>query len=153
MSKSVGNVLDPFQLIEQYGVDYFRYFMVSEIVFGNDGDFSHEAFCRRINSDLANDLGNLVQRITTMIQRHCEGKIPQFGDFTAEDETLLAASGGALDLVRQQIERQNLKAVCEIIIGIAKLGNKYIDMQAPWGLVKTDINRMNTVLYVLAEVG
>jgi methionyl-tRNA synthetase len=98
MSKSVGNVLDPFQLLDQYGMDYLRYFLVAEVPFGNDGDFTHEAFTNRINSDLANDLGNLAQRALTMIEKHCEGKIPEHGPLTDEDEALLKAAEDALSV-------------------------------------------------------
>eukprot|EP01038_Epipyxis_sp_PR26KG_P015848 gene15848-21471_t len=151
MSKSVGNVLDPQDLIDRYGLDYVRYFMVSEINFGNDGDFSHEAFFNRINSELANDIGNLVQRVTVMIQKHCESKIPSPGDLTSEDKTLLNESKITIDTINQCLNEQNMKGISDAIINISKLGNKYIDVQAPWKLLKTDFNRMKTVLYVLTE--
>jgi len=151
MSKSVGNVLDPFDLLNTYGLDYLRYFMVAEVPFGNDGDFSSEAFAIRCNADLADDVGNLAQRVLIMVQKNCDNKIPAPGPLTAEDVALLAAAEEALGLARKQVEVQNLKGMCETIIAVSKLGNKYIDVQAPWSLRKNDVPRMYTVLYVLAE--
>lgn len=151
MSKSVGNVVDPFKLIDIYGKDYLRYYLISEVSFGNDGDFSHESVYNRINSDLANDLGNLVQRITTMIYKNCDGKVPFPNEFTKEDEALLQSSIDLLDITREHASAQNLKSMCESIINVSKLGNRYIDHQAPWILLKNDIPRMHTVLYVLIE--
>lgn len=169
MSKSVGNVLDPLELLNKYGKDYLRYFLVAEVPFGNDGDFSDSGFALRVNSDLANDVGNLAQRALTMIDKHCDGKIPQPGQsevpakiveeeevdlscLTPEDHELLAASAKALDEVRILYDKQALKPMCEAIINISKLGNKYIDVQAPWTLKKNnDIARMHTVLYTLVE--
>lgn len=151
MSKSIGNVLDPIALIEQYSLDYLRYFLVAEVPFGQDGDFSHDAFVLRINSDLANDVGNLAQRCLTMVAKNCDGCIPAPGELSVEDEAILAAAAEALAVTRRHVDSQNMKAMCETIIGIAKLGNKYIDTQAPWTLRKTDTARFHTVLYVLAE--
>ena len=152
MSKSIGNVLDPFLLIEKYGVDYVRYFLVADIPFGNDGDFTEEAFILRINSNLANDFGNLAQRVLSMIVKNCEGVIPAPGDFTEEDVAILGLADGALEAMRAHCEVQSLHKLCEEAILLARAGNKYIDTQAPWTLSKTDLPRMRTVLYVLAEV-
>ena len=152
MSKSVGNVLDPFELIEKYGVDYLRYFLISEIPFGNDGDFSHQSFVTKINSNLANDFGNLAQRVLVMIQKNCDAKVPKPGPFTQEDILLLQHSQDALLQMREHFSTQSLSKACEVAIGLARAGNKYIDVQAPWTLRKTDFPRMETVLYVLVEV-
>ena len=89
MSKSVGNVIDPMALIDTYGLDQFRYFLLREVPFGQDGNYSHEAIVNRTNSELANDLGNLAQRSLSMIAKHCEGLVPQPGEFTAEDLSLI----------------------------------------------------------------
>lgn len=152
MSKSLGNVLDPFELISQYGVDYVRYFMAAEINFGNDGDFSHDSFCSKINSELSNDFGNLLQRVLTMIKKNCDGKVPEYGDFVEDDLIVLKSVKDSLPLIRSQIKKQNIKGACDSIIDLAKKGNKYIDTQAPWVLLKTDKPRVFTVLYVLLEV-
>ena len=104
-----------------------------------------------ILSELANDFGNLAQRVLSFIGKNCESKIPTPGDLTPEDIALLAAAKDSLFQARAHVNTQNLKGMCEVIINVAKLGNKYIDVQAPWTLRKTDEARMRTVLYVLAE--
>lgn len=152
MSKSVGNVLDPVELINLYGVDYLRYYMAAEINFGNDGDFSHDLFCTKINSELANDLGNLAQRTLTMIGKHCDSLIPIPGEFKSEDLEILETLKESISLTRSHVRQQSIKSYCDTIIQLARLGNKYIDTQAPWVLVKTDKERMYTVLYVLMEL-
>lgn len=152
MSKSVGNVLDPFELIDKYGVDYVRYFMASEFHFGNDGNFCHEAFCNRINIDLANDLGNLAQRAMTLIERHTGGIVPAPGTFTSEDEEVLTALRTNAAAVEGHLKQLGVKFACDEVISLAKLGNKYIVVQAPWELAKTDSERLRTVLFVLMEV-
>lgn len=152
MSKSIGNVLDPFELLDTYGKDYLRYFLVSEVPLGNDGDFTHEAFLNRINSDLANDVGNLAQRALSFVHKSCDGVVPAPSTLTDADKALLQATSDALITAREQMAVQNLKGMCETVIGVAKLGNKYIDVQAPWTLKKNgETERMNTVLYVLTE--
>ena len=152
MSKSVGNVLDPFELIDKYGVDYVRYFMASEFHFGNDGNFCHDAFCNRINVDLANDLGNLAQRAMTLVERHSGGIVPAPGAFTVEDEEVLTALRNNAAAVEKHLHQLGVKHACDEILSLAKLGNKYIVVQAPWELAKTNPERCRTVLYVLMEV-
>lgn len=153
MSKSLGNVIDPFELISKYGVDYVRYYMAAEIAFGNDGDFNEGTFNIRINSDLANDVGNLAQRVLTLIQKHCDSIIPTPGVLTPEDEDMISKSVNTLPLIRDCMQCQNIKQACELIMNISKHGNKYIDTAAPWNLRKTEAGteRMQTVLYVLLE--
>ena len=154
MSKSIGNVLDPFELINKYGVDYLRYYLATEIHFGNDGDFSDESFANRINSDLANDIGNLVQRVLTMISKNCDGKIPSpaLKTLTQEDRDVLVEASNLLPDIRDHMFSQNIKSCNELIVNLAKIGNRYIDTQAPWALLKTDQERMRAVLYVLTEL-
>ncbi len=151
MSKSLGNVVSPFELIEKYGLDQTRYFLLREITFGNDGDFSHAAMVRRINHDLANDYGNLAQRVLSMIAKNCGGKVPEPGPLTAEDEALLAAAHGLLDRVRGCMAEIAAHRALELIWEVCGDGNRYVDAQAPWALRKTDPARMATVLWVLAE--
>jgi methionyl-tRNA synthetase len=152
MSKSLGNVIAPHDLVARYGVDQARYFMLREVPFGNDGNFSHEGALNRINSELANGLGNLSQRSLSMIYKNCDGKIPECGALTKEDEALLsAAQNDMLTKVRAHLDEQQFHKAIEIIMNVTNDANAYIDHQAPWGLKKTDPERMNTVLYVLAE--
>ncbi|MEF2074340.1 methionine--tRNA ligase [Consotaella aegiceratis] len=152
MSKSVGNVIDPFALVETYGLDPLRYFLLREVPFGQDGSYSHEAIVNRINSDLANDLGNLAQRSLSMIGKHCEGRVPQPGAFTEADETLLGAARGLLERARLMMDRQEIHQVLGALFQVVSDANRYFAVQEPWALRKTDIGRMNTVLYVTAEV-
>ena len=152
MSKSLGNVLDPFELLDKYGVDYLRYFLVADIPFGNDGDFTDDVFITRVNSNLANDFGNLAQRVLSMIQKNCDGLVPEPGPFTSDDLEVFEASDTALAQMREHVESQSLHRMCEVAINLARMGNKYIDTQAPWTLKKTDPPRMMTVLYVLVEL-
>jgi len=152
MSKSLGNVLDPYELLNIYGKDYLRYFLVAEVIFGNDGDFTHEQFINRINSDLANDIGNLAQRVLTFINKNSNNLIPQPTAILEGDQELLNACRQTYDKCKERMNLQDLKGVCESIVELSKLGNKYIDVNAPWTLKKQgDVERMNTVLYVLAE--
>ena len=152
MSKSLGNVIAPADLIARYGIDGSRYFMLREVPFGNDGDFSHAQALLRINNDLANGLGNLAQRTLSMIAKNCAEKIPAYGDFTAEDKELLSmAQAKMLAAARMEFDRQRFHKALEEIWAVVNAANAYIDTQAPWGLKKTDTARMETVLYVLAE--
>ncbi len=152
MSKSLGNVISPYDLIEQYGLDQSRYFLLREVPFGSDGDFSRAQAVSRINSDLANGLGNLCQRTLSMIAKNCDGKVPSHGDFTAEDKALLdIAQKTMISDLRKYFDQFAFHKGLEHIMKLVYDANAYIDTQAPWGLKKTDVARMGTVLYVLAE--
>jgi methionyl-tRNA synthetase len=151
MSKSLGNFVAPPQLVEQYGVDPVRYFMLRELPFGSDGDFSRRAVVGRINADLANGLGNLAQRVLSMIQSYCGGALPQPGAFKAADENLLAAARGLLAKLRAEMAEQAFSRALEILWQVVGDANRYVDEQAPWTLRKTDTARLGTVLYALAE--
>ena len=152
ISKSLGNVIDPFEIIEEFGLDQVRYFLMREVPFGNDGDFSHTAMINRINSDLANDLGNLAQRSLSMIFKNCDGQIPAVGDFSAEDEKILAQADSLLPQIRDLMERQSINKTLEAIWKVVSDCNVYFAGQAPWALKNTNPERMGTVLYVTAEV-
>ena len=152
ISKSLGNVIDPLQLVVQYGLDPTRYFLMREVPFGNDGDFSHAAMLKRMNHDLANDYGNLVQRVLSMIARNCGGRLPEPGALTGEDDELLAAAHALLPSVRQCMVEIAPHRALEQIWEVISRANRYVDAQAPWALRKTDEPRMRTVLWVLAEV-
>ncbi|HEU0070428.1 MAG TPA: methionine--tRNA ligase [Alphaproteobacteria bacterium] len=151
ISKSLGNVIDPIKLVETYGLDAVRYFLLREVPFGNDGDFSHKQMINRINADLANSFGNLAQRTLSMIAKNCDGKVPQPGAFSADDEALLAQSEELLGKLRENFAKQVFHDGLEEIWVVVRAANAYVDTQAPWTLRKTDPARMATVLYVLAE--
>lgn len=153
MSKSLGNVISPYDLIHKYGVDNSRYLLMSLIPFGNDGDFAHDLAVQRINSNLANGLGNLAQRTLSFIYKNCGGVLPAPADLTAEDKALLTrAQTDMLVAVRVELDRQRFDKALDIIFSVVSDANIYIDAQAPWSLKKTDTVRMGTVLYVLVEV-
>jgi methionyl-tRNA synthetase len=152
MSKSVGNVIDPFDLANTYGVDQIRYFFLREVPFGQDGSYSHEAIINRINADLANDLGNLAQRSLSMISKQLEGVLPQPGEFTLNDQRILELADGMLRFSRDLMNWQQLHKVLDIVWGMIAHTNRYFAGEAPWALAKTDPARQGTVLYVTAEV-
>ncbi|MFM9860593.1 methionine--tRNA ligase [Pseudoxanthobacter sp. M-2] len=152
MSKSVGNVIDPFNLVEHYGVDPVRYFFLREVPFGQDGNYSHDAIVQRINADLANDLGNLAQRSLSMIAKNCEGRVPVTGELTPADEAILARADALLPLCRTAMDRQEIHAALAAIWALVAEANRYFAGEEPWKLRKTDPERMATVLAVTAEV-
>jgi len=151
MSKSLGNFITPQQLVGQYGVDQVRYFMLRELPFGSDGDFSHRAMVARINGDLANDLGNLAQRVLSMVQSYCEGKVPEMGALAAADEALLAAARALLDKLRAEYAEQAFHRALEIAWQVVAEANRYVDQEAPWTLRRTDPARLQSVLWTLVE--
>ncbi|MCU0837536.1 MAG: methionine--tRNA ligase [Rhodospirillales bacterium] len=151
ISKSLGNVIDPNEIVARYGLDAVRYFMLREVPFGADGDFSHRAIVGRINGDLANDLGNLAQRSLSMIQQYCGGVLPDPGPLTDDDRVLLEAAGRLTDRVRGHLERQMFHLALTAIWETVASANVYVDRQGPWALRKSDPPRMQTVLSVLAE--
>ncbi len=151
ISKSLGNVIDPLHLIETYGLDQVRFFLLREMPFGNDGDYNHRAMMGRMNSELANDYGNLVQRILSMVAKNCEGKVPGHATPTVEDRGMLDAAHGALPKVRDALDRQMYHEALETIWEVIRAANAYVDHQAPWALRKKDPLRMESVLWVLAE--
>jgi methionyl-tRNA synthetase len=152
MSKSVGNVIDPFDLIATYGRDPVRYFFLREVPFGQDGSYSHEAIVQRINADLANDLGNLAQRCLTMIARNGGGVVPQPGALSIADKALLAAADALVGEARAAMKEQQLHQVLNAIWTVVADANRSFAAAAPWELAKRDPQRMATVLYVTAEV-
>lgn len=151
MSKSIGNVIDPFAMVEHFGRDQVRYFFLREVPFGKDGNYSHEAIVNRINADLANDLGNLAQRSLSMIAKNCDERMPEPGELSDEDKALLSTGAGLLDEARAAIENQELHRMLNAIWAVVADANRYFAGQEPWALKKSDPARMGTVLWVTAE--
>jgi methionyl-tRNA synthetase len=152
MSKSVGNVVDPFNLADLYGVDQVRYFFLREVPFGQDGNYNHEAIVARINADLANDLGNLAQRSLSMIAKQYQGVLPEPGALTDNDEAILAQADGMIALARTAMATQQIHQALNAVWAVVAEANRYFAGEAPWALAKTDPPRQRTVLYVTAEV-
>ncbi len=152
MSKSLGNVIDPFTMVEHYGLDQVRYFFLREVPFGQDGSYSHEAIVNRTNADLANDLGNLAQRSLSMIAKNCGGVVPAHGEPTEADKAILDQAAAALVTARQAMAEQGIHLALAAIFGVVAEANRYFAAQEPWALKKTDPARMETVLWTTAEV-
>jgi methionyl-tRNA synthetase len=152
MSKSIGNVVDPLALVDLYGLDPVRFFLLREVPFGNDGDFSERALVGRLNRELANDFGNLAQRTLSLIARNCDGLLPAAEQAGEDDDQILAMAQNLPAEVRGHVDRQALHDAIESIWRLIREANAYIDRQAPWALKKTDVPRMEAVLRVLADV-
>ncbi|HEX3505526.1 MAG TPA: methionine--tRNA ligase [Xanthobacteraceae bacterium] len=152
MSKSVGNVIDPFTLADAYGVDQLRYFLLREVPFGQDGNYSHEGIVNRINADLSNDLGNLAQRSLTMVAKQFGGALPNPGAFSTNDQAILATADAMIGKAREAMSTQQLHHVLNAVWAVVADANRYFAGEAPWALAKTDPQRQGTVLYVTAEV-
>ncbi len=153
MSKSLGNVVDPYEVTDRYGVDQFRYFLLREVPFGLDGDFSHAAMVHRVNSDLANDYGNLLNRTLNMIKRYLGGRSPAKGNLTDREHRLVGDIKNALSELDERMERLEFHRALETIWGVINAANKYIDDTAPWTLAKDKgkKDRLGTVLYSVLE--
>jgi methionyl-tRNA synthetase len=155
MSKSVGNVVDPVALVKTFGVDQVRYFLLREVPFGQDGNYTEEGIITRINTDLANELGNLAQRSLSMVAKNLGGVVPEPGEFTAEDTELLATADGLLERVRASFDEQAMHLALEAVWLMLGDANKYFSAQQPWVLRKSeserDLARFRTVLYTTCE--
>ena len=152
MSKSLGNVIDPFALIEEFGVDPVRFFFLREVSFGNDGDFSRDKLVNRSNADLANDFGNLAQRSLSMINKNCDARVPSPQAYSEADTAILLMADEALAKARTSMDQQQIHEAISAIWDVVGEANRYFTAQEPWALKKTDPARMGTVLYVTAEV-
>lgn len=148
ISKSLGNVIDPLVLKEKYGLDQTRYFLLKEVPFGSDGNFSHESMVARINSELANNIGNLIQRTVSMVVKNCDSNVPKQSNNTEE---LLDHGYGLIEKIREKFDNMQFSQVLDLILEFSSKCNIYIDAKAPWTLKKTDPEAMENVLYNLLE--
>ncbi len=151
MSKSVGNVVDPFALVSHYGVDQVRYYFMREVAFGQDGSYSPETIATRINADLANGLGNLAQRSLSMIAKGFEGRVPEPEAFTEADEALLAKADDLYAACRAAMDRQAIKSWLDAVWDVVAEGDRYFANEKPFDKSLTP-ERKGTILYLTAEV-
>ena len=155
MSKSVGNIVDPVTLVDTFGLDQVRYFLLREVPFGQDGSYSEDAIITRINTDLANELGNLAQRSLSMVAKNLDGVVPQPAEFTAADNELLKTADGLPERVRASFDEQAMHLALEAIWLMLGDANKYFSAEQPWVLRKSeseaDQARFRTVLYITSE--
>jgi methionyl-tRNA synthetase len=151
MSKSLGNVVNPLDLIDEYGVDPVRYYLMREMVLGQDANFTMESFTRRYNSDLANDFGNLLSRVSRLIDRNFGGLIPPHGKPTSKEEVIRTGATNAMSNVRQLVNTLRVNEAIEEIMQFTRSVNRYMEEQAPWKLVKRDKTAAGRVLYTAAE--
>jgi methionyl-tRNA synthetase len=151
MSKSLGNILDPIEIINNYGIDQLRYYLVKEVSLGNDGNISMENLKNCINNDLANNYGNLCQRVFTFIKKNCSNKIPKKDKLFDQDKELLNKLKNNVPNLIQFMNTQNLNEYIKLVVSFSFDANKYFNDSEPWSLKSKDPKRMQTILYIISE--
>ena len=152
ISKSVGNIIDPYEIINKYGLDQIRFFLFREVPFGNDGDFSKGAIANRLNADLSNNYGNLVQRITTFCVKNCNSYIKNNSNFTKTDKNLIEFMNLKFDEYNRFMNEEKIDKSIKCVFELLSETNVYIDTEAPWNLKKTNKDRMNDVLFLTLNI-
>lgn len=151
MSKSLGNIVNPLDLIDEYGIDAVRYYLMREMVLGQDANFTMESFVKRYNSDLANDFGNLLNRVSGLIGKNFDGTVPDIGQLTSAEDEIKNTSEALDGKVRELIRQLRLNEAIEATLQLVRLVNKYLEHQAPWKVAKEDLGRAGTILYTATE--
>ncbi len=151
MSKSLGNILDPIEIIKNYGTDQLRYYLVKEVSLGNDGSISMENLKNCINNDLANNYGNLCQRVFSFIKKNCSNKIPKVKKFIDSDNKLLNQLKNNIPNLIKLINNQNLNEFIKIVVSYSFDANKYFNDSEPWAVKKSDPERMKVILFTTCE--
>ena len=151
MSKSLGNILDPIEIINEYGIDQLRYYLVKEVSLGNDGSISMENLKNCINNDLANNFGNLCQRVFTFVKKNCDNKIPKGNKLDTKDEKLLNDLKGNVKNLIEAMDKQNLNEYIKTVVGYSFDANKYFNDSEPWSVKKRDPERMKSILFTILE--
>ncbi len=152
ISKSLGNVIDPYKIINEYGLDQIRFFLFREVPFGNDGDFSKNAISKRINADLSNNYGNLIQRISTFIVKHCNSNLKPSNEFNDEDNKLLKNLYNKFNDYYNYMNNMQIDKAIKSVMELLSLTNAYVDEQAPWKLKETNYKRMEVVLFLVSNI-
>ena len=152
ISKSTGNVINPYEIIKQYGLDQIRFFLFREVPFGNDGDFSKDSIAQRVNADLSNNYGNLIQRVASFIVKNCNSKVVKYSKMNDEDEKLYNFFKLKFKEYKNQIQDFQIDKALKSIFELLSETNSYVDKQAPWSLKNTDFERMNNVLFLVCNI-